>query len=255
MLAGHPSGLAVCLRSLRKSALCHKGPDSSHALKLSVVYAAKYATLAKAYSRVFEYIEVELMNADRKRELVSMMALDQRTLSELAHRGEIGPHQPYHPVLREIHESNARALAEIIEEIGWPTISKVGAQGAEAAWNIVQHSVSDTGFMSDCAELLEVAVSSQDAEGWQLAFLKDRLQTMSGEEQVYGTQFDQDAEGWPTPFPIRDPDGVNERRLALGLNSIEERTAELRLRETARQAAVSRANEEEGGGGWPDADL
>jgi hypothetical protein len=191
------------------------------------------------------------MNADRKRELVSMMELDQGTLSELARRGEIGPHQPYHPVLREIHENNARALAEIIEEIGWPTISKVGAQAAEAAWNIVQHSVSDTGFMSDCADLLEVAVSNQDAEGWQLAFLKDRLQTMSGEEQIYGTQFDEDAEGWPIPFPIRDPDGVNERRLALGLNSIEERTSEMRVRETVRREAVrreavSRANEEGG---------
>ena len=186
------------------------------------------------------------MNADRKRKLVSMMELDQGRLSELARRGEIGPHQPYHPVLREIHESNARALAEIIDEIGWPTISKVGAQAAEAAWLIAQHSVSDAEFMADCADLLEVAISNQDAEGWQLAFLKDRLQTMSGEEQIYGTQFDEDAEGWPIPFPIRDPDGVNERRQELGLNSIEERTSEMRVRETVRREAVSRANEEGG---------
>ena len=62
---------------------------------------------------------------------------------------------------------------------------------------------------------------------------------MSGEEQFYGTRFDQDAEGWPIPFPIRDPDDVNKQRLALGLNSIEERISEMRERETARREAVS----------------
>jgi len=48
----------------------------------------------------------EPVNADRVRELVSMAELNQRTLSRLADRGEIGPHQPYHRLLREVHAAN-----------------------------------------------------------------------------------------------------------------------------------------------------
>ena len=168
-----------------------------------------------------------------------MAELDQKTLSELAHAGEIGPHQPYHPRLREIHEGNARALEETIDRVGWPTISKVGHEAAQAAWLIAQHAVTDTDFMSRCADLLEVAVNDEDADGWQLAFLRDRLLTMSGEMQIYGTQFDQDPDGWPIPFPIQDPIGVDERRLGLGLNSLDERIAEMREREKARREAAS----------------
>ena len=42
--------------------------------------------------------------------------------------------------------------------------------------------------------------------------------------QIYGTQFDEDDDGWPVPFPIEDPENVNERRLSLGLNTLEEHT-------------------------------
>jgi hypothetical protein len=184
------------------------------------------------------------MNTELAQQLVSMMELDQNTFARLAAAGEIGPHQPYHPRLREIHEENTRALAEIIDKVGWPTIPRVGRDGAEAAWLIAQHAVLDTEFMSSCADLLEVAVAERDVDGWQLAFLRDRLQTMSGEKQIYGTQFDQDSEGWPIPFPIQDEGGVDERRRELGLNSLEERLGEMRVREKAIREAVSKAGED-----------
>lgn len=182
------------------------------------------------------------MDDDVGRSLISMMESDQRTLAQLVERGEIGPHQPYHPTLREIHEANAKALRKIIDEMGWPGIPQVGESAAEAAWLIAQHAVFDTDFMSYCADLLEDAVSKHNVEGWQLAFLRDRLCTTSGKEQIYGTQFDQDDDGWPIPFPIQDPDRVDERRRKIGLNSLAERISEMRDREEARRKAVERAD-------------
>jgi len=92
------------------------------------------------------------MKTELAHRLVSMMELDQNTFARLAAAGEIGPHQTYHPRLRELHEENTRALAEIIDKVGWPMISRVGRNGAEAAWLIAQHAVLDTEFMSSCAD-------------------------------------------------------------------------------------------------------
>ena len=103
-------------------------------------------------------------------------------------------------------------------------------RNAEAAWLIVQHAVSDVDFMKRCIPLLKQAVVTQQAESWQLAFLQDRVLTMSNEPQIYGTQFDYDDNGGPIPFPIREPGSVNLRRSELGLNSLEERVEEMRQR-------------------------
>ena len=170
------------------------------------------------------------MNTELARELGEMAERDQQLLQELFETGEL-PSEEYHPQMRALHESNTSALKEIITKYGWPGISLVGAEGAESAWLIAQHAVSDTKFMSDCIELLKIAMAAGDVEGWQLAFLEDRVRTMSGKDQIYGTQFNVDEEGWPTPFPITEPETVNERRKALGLNSLEERLEEMRERQ------------------------
>ena len=49
-----------------------------------------------------------------------------------------------------------------------------------------------------------------------------------GKPQIYGTQFLPNNAGELNPYPIENPESVNERRLAVGLNTLEERTAELR---------------------------
>jgi len=49
-----------------------------------------------------------------------------------------------------------------------------------------------------------------------------------GKTQIYGSQFQPDKNGEPVPYPIENPEGVNDRRRAVGLNTLEERTAELR---------------------------
>lgn len=53
---------------------------------------------------------------------------------------------------------------------------------------------------------------------------------------LIATQFQPDENGELVPYPIENPEGVNERRLAVGLNSLEERMLE--LREQAEHEAV-----------------
>lgn len=174
------------------------------------------------------------MNIKLARKLKEMAEKDQQLLQELFEAGAL-PSEEYHPQMQARHESNTADLKEIIKKHGWPGISLVGVDGAKSAWLIAQHAVSDTKFVSNCSELLKTGVAEGEVEGWQLAFLEDRVRIMSGKSQLYGTQFDVDKEGWPIPFPIFDPETVNERRKALGLNSLEERWEQMRKREQQRR--------------------
>ena len=162
--------------------------------------------------------------------LVALAARDQQALRELFDAGEL-PTDGYHPRLRALHEDNARVLGAIIDRHGWPDRTLAGEKGAEAAWLVAQHAVFDLAFMQRCADLVERAVAAGTVPGWQLAFLQDRLRTLSGRPQIYGTQFQPDADGWPVPCPIEDAAGVDTRRAALGLNTLAARTAEMRARE------------------------
>lgn len=172
------------------------------------------------------------MIKDLAQKLIAMAEEDQRVLQRLFESGEL-PAEYYHPEMKALHERNTTALKDIIKDYGWPVISLVGNKGADSAWLIVQHAVSDQAFMTECVALMKQSVD--DIEGWQLAFLQDRVLTMSGKDQYYGTQFDKDDEGWPKPFPIADPDSVNERRLALGLNTLEARFEQMVEREKNRR--------------------
>lgn len=175
------------------------------------------------------------MNQNLADELVTMMTEDQQVLQQLFDSGE-PPSESYHPRIKALHEHNASRLKEIISTHGWPGISLVGEDAAKAAWLVAQHSVSDPEFMGECVSLLEDAVAREDVAGWQLAFLQDRVRTLSGKPQYYGTQFDIDENGWPIPFPVEDSATVNDRRERLGLNSLEERQEQMTEQERKRRA-------------------
>lgn len=170
------------------------------------------------------------MNRELAQKLITMAEEDQRVLHQLFETGEL-PSEDYHPKMQAVHDKNVTALKEIIKEQGWPGISLVGKDGAQSAWLIAQHAVSHYKFMTDSVKLLKDAVTRNDIESWQFAFLQDRILTMSGKEQIYGTQFDVDEKGWPVPFPIKEAETVNQRRKNLGLNSLEERQEEMFERE------------------------
>ncbi len=159
---------------------------------------------------------------------------DQRVLQELFISDEL-PSADYHPRMRAVHEKNVAALKVIISRHGWPSIPLVGKEASKSAWLIAQHAVFDQDFMEECVVLLKQLVTVNEVEGWQRAFLQDRILTMSGKEQIYGTQFDIDDEGWPIPFPITEPEKVNERRKQFGLNSLEERLNQMREQESLRR--------------------
>jgi hypothetical protein len=125
----------------------------------------------------------------------------------------------YHPEMQAVHEDNAAALDDIIQAHGWPTAELAGADGAEAAWLIVQHAIGLPEFQRRCLERLQEAAATGAIPAWQPAMLLDRIRILEGKPQVYGTQFDWNAEGEMEAFPIEDAARIEERRAAVGLPS------------------------------------
>ncbi|WP_158856434.1 DUF6624 domain-containing protein [Lunatibacter salilacus] len=134
----------------------------------------------------------------------------------------------YHSEMEKLHLRNADCLNQFIERIGYPTTDKVGEEASEAAWLVIQHAISLPAFMVKCRTLLEVAVLENKANPKNLAYLTDRIAVLSGEPQLYGTQFDWDENRELSPNLYDDLDKVNYRRKAIGLNSLEDQTILIR---------------------------
>jgi hypothetical protein len=71
--------------------------------------------------------------------------------------------------LRAVDAANTARMKRIIAERGWPGRSMVGADGAQAAWLLVQHADHDPAFQRACPELLGQAVHADEADARQAA--------------------------------------------------------------------------------------
>ena len=115
-----------------------------------------------------------------------------------------------------VDTANTAWLERIVGERGWPARSRVGADGANAAFLLVQHADRDTAFQARVLPELEKAFAAGEAEGQQVALLADRLAVARGQPQIYGSQADVSG-GRVTLKPIADSAGVDARRARMGL--------------------------------------
>jgi hypothetical protein len=86
--------------------------------------------------------------SDLRRELLALAAEDQRVRAELVAEGTL--FDGYHPRMEAVHRRNAAYLAAVIDRHGWPGAGLIGADGADAAWLIAQHAVSEPEFQRRC---------------------------------------------------------------------------------------------------------
>jgi hypothetical protein len=154
-----------------------------------------------------------------RQELLALRAEDHRVREELLGANELGG--PYHPRMEVVHVKNAACLRELITKHGWPAEDIAGKDGAEAAWLIAQHSVGEPGFMKQALELARAAAVQHRCPGWHAAYLEDRIAMYEGRPQRFGSQWIDDLQdGLSRPWPLADPDRVNELRASVGLKPL-----------------------------------
>ncbi|MEM9675990.1 MAG: DUF6624 domain-containing protein [Bacteroidota bacterium] len=158
--------------------------------------------------------------------IIRLKNADLELRNRLVQNGQLG--EGYHEEMAELHNRNAAILNEIIDDIGYPTLGKIGKEGGEAAWLVIQHSIGQPAFMRKCAKLLEMAVSENEANPKNFAYLTDRIAAFEERPQLYGTQFDWDQNGELSPKPFDDLSQVNKRRKSIGLNTLAEQIEVMR---------------------------
>ena len=161
-------------------------------------------------------------------QLIQLKKDDLKLRDKLIQNKQLG--NGYNPEMAQLHNRNAEILNEIIETIGYPTIDKVGKEASAAAWLVIQHAIGQPKFMKKCVKLLKEKAIENEVNPIELAYLTDRIAVFSGKPQLYGTQFDWDENGKLSINPCDDLEKVNQRRKAIGLNTVEEQTEIIRTR-------------------------
>jgi hypothetical protein len=156
-------------------------------------------------------------NENLRQELLAMRAEDARVREELAATGEL--FNGYNSTMEAVHLKNARRLEELIEEHGWLGKSLVGEDGAEAAWIILQHAISRPDLQRRMLPVLKQASERGEVSATHAAYLEDRILSFEGKPQIYGTQFDWNERDMMSANEIFEPERIDERRAAIGLET------------------------------------
>lgn len=115
---------------------------------------------------------------------------------------------------------NTRQLVAWVRKCGWPRKGVHGEAATGAAWMLAQHAEPAT--QKAFLPYLEKAARAGDASASDFAYLADRLAAQDGRLQLYGTQMVQKGQ---CEFEFEKFDSrheVNERRKAIGMQSLEE---------------------------------
>ena len=121
-----------------------------------------------------------------------------------------------------IDEANQKALLAMLPPEGWFTVAKYGPEASKAAFMIVQHANPE--LWRRFVPVLEPLAAKGEIPGRDFAMMYDRLALSEGRKQRYGSQMSCKAGKW-VPAPIEDPEGVDQRRAALGMTPFAEYVA------------------------------
>jgi hypothetical protein len=164
------------------------------------------------------------MNEALAAELLRMAEEDQRIRRPLANDGEYVRILSIEEAMEHarVDVGNTDRLREIVREHGWPGISLVGEKGADAAWLLAQHADRQLDFQREVLPLLAEAASTGEAKASHVAYLTDRIAKAEGRPQWYGTQIGDIRDGKAIPWPIAEPESVDERRREAGLEPLDD---------------------------------
>ncbi len=116
--------------------------------------------------------------------------------------------------LEPLDEADVQALLGMLPPEGWFATSRYGEDGEDAAYLIIMHG--DIDLWRRFAPVIGRFAAAGEARGSHYALMSDRLAVHEGQPQAYGSQV-ACVDGVYKPYPIEDPEHIDERRLKLGM--------------------------------------
>ena len=115
--------------------------------------------------------------------------------------------------------ANQVKVRAILEKHGWLGPRQVGWKASSALFLVIQHA--DLPYQKEYLPTVRAAVKEGKADAGELALLEDRIGLREGRRQVYGSQIHPDPKtGLWIVAPLEDPDHVDARRAAVGLQPL-----------------------------------
>lgn len=156
----------------------------------------------------------------KAQDLIDAAARDRALYQELAATGAFDKPE-YNERMKACHEENADLLEAFLANYGWPLPEEYGKEAHEAAWLIAIHAIARPPLIKKTAHFLEEAWQSGKLPAHYFANFYDRIALYEGRKQRYGTHLFPSKEGWKV-CDLENPETVNERRAAMGMQSLEE---------------------------------
>lgn len=121
----------------------------------------------------------------------------------------------------KIDSQNSEKIKSIYEQIGFPTISKVGKSASHHFVTVLLHS-QDIEFKKKVLEDMK-DISDQEVDKKDMAYLEDKIRIAENGKQLYGTQltFSEEKQTYEV-IDLEDSESVYERRLKIGLDTLED---------------------------------
>jgi len=115
---------------------------------------------------------------------------------------------------------NLLFVDSLLHARGWLGKEVIGQRGNQTLFLVIQHA--NDSIRARYLPLMRDAVKKGNAQIRDLALLEDRVALAQGRKQVYGSQIESDEKGHTFVAPMIEPDQVDKRRKAVGLNSMSE---------------------------------
>ena len=122
-------------------------------------------------------------------------------------------------IIREKDAQNLVKVNSILDKYGWLGPQDVGMNGSQSLFLVIQHAGLAT--QEKYLPLIKKAEHDGKILSSNLAILQDRINVRKGENQLYGSQgFTDKLTGKTYIYPVTDPDHIDDRRKAMGLQPI-----------------------------------
>lgn len=113
---------------------------------------------------------------------------------------------------------------DIFSENGFAGYDAVGQESSKDFWLMVQHCDHNPTFQKKVLENMKIEVDNKNADPGNYGLLEDRINSNTGNAQIYGTQvtynFNTDT-GQAYPKTLEDSVNVNKKRKPIGLEPLE----------------------------------
>lgn len=167
-----------------------------------------------SYSQDFEAIRKQLEEIERQN-----LELRNKVMPTVKEFGFGSPQMDsLDTQIRQFDSTSLVSVTSIIDKHGWLGKSQIGEVANRTLFLVIQHAPENK-TRKAYFPLLDESASKGESELSVMATMKDRILVQDGEPQVYGTQ-SRMVNGELEPFPIINPENINERRKQVGLPEV-----------------------------------